>query len=94
MTHYLLSVVVFCISVEHLLYIECYFCNTFSYAHAHTSARRTLAMYMYIHDVVSNREASKMAAEGDPKTHQFRVPERLVKEPGDLDSWTKSQVRR
>ena len=34
-----------------------------------------------------------MAAE-DGTTHVFRVPERLVKEPADLEAWHKSQVRR
>ena len=32
-------------------------------------------------------------ATGDPKTHVFTVPERLVKGPKDLHTWTQSQVR-
>ena len=34
-----------------------------------------------------------MAAEDRP-VHEFRVPERLVKDTADLETWKKSQVRR
>ena len=34
-----------------------------------------------------------MAAE-DGSAHEFCVPERLVKEVADLETWKKSQVRR
>ena len=34
-----------------------------------------------------------MAAGGDPKTHEFVVPTRVIKSPEDMEGWPKSQVR-